>query len=277
MNGDKDITARLSEIGHAEDDAIDLAEAALLLAAFDAPADDIERGRAFVGDLAERARAAGAGAENTAADRVAALNGLLYGYYGFAGDEETREDDDNANLARVIARRRGLPVSLGILYIHAADALRWRAVGLSFPGHFLLRFDAGGDRLVIDPFNGGRTLDAAALRALLKQVTGLHAELKSDHYRPLSRREVLIRLENNLKVLAARRGDLERAAAVLRRMLLIAPKEWLLWYELGLMHARLGQVGQAIEALETFIAHSDTAEPLRRARTLLDRLRAQLN
>lgn len=277
MTGNHEITARLGDIGHADDTTIDLVEAGLLLAAWDARADEVERGHAFAEELTEQARALGADVGKAARDRVAALNGLLFTHYGFKGDVEEYDNDDNANLARVIIRRRGLPVSLGILYIHAADALRWDAEGLSFPGHFLLRVHAGGDRLVVDPFNGGRVLDAPDLRALLKQVAGIHAELKSEHYRSLSRRDVLLRLQNNLKLRAAKRGDLRRAAAVLERMVLIAPREWLLWYELGLMHARLGHVVQAIEALETFVTHSEGAEPLHRARTLLDQLRAQLN
>lgn len=248
----------------------------MLLGADEVCADEIERGRAFACALAEQAHVFGAGTEDTARDRVTALNGLLFAHFGFRGDAECT-DDDNANLARVISRRRGLPVSLGILYLHAADVLHWEAVGLSFPGHFLLRLDAGGNRLIVDPFNGGRVLEAPDLRALLKQMTGMNAELKSEHYRPLSRRGVLLRLQNNLKLRAARRGDLERAAHMLERMVLIAPREWLLWYELGLMRVRLGHIVQAIDALEIFVAHSRCPTSLRRARTLLERLRAPLN
>src|SRR3546814_18868046 len=78
----------------------------------------------------------------------------------------------NADMMRVIDRRRGLPVALGILYLHGARAQGWPICGLNFPGHFLLRLDLGAERTIIDPFHGGETRDAAALRALLKTMAG---------------------------------------------------------------------------------------------------------
>src|SRR3546814_19645894 len=78
----------------------------------------------------------------------------------------------NANLRRVSDRRRGLPVALGILYLHGARAQGWAICGLNFPGHFLLRLDLGAERSIIAPFNGGQPRDAVALRALLKGKTG---------------------------------------------------------------------------------------------------------
>src|SRR3546814_10733859 len=103
----------------------------------------------------------------------------------------------NADMTRVIDRRRGLPVSLGILYLHGARAQGWPICGLNFPGHFLLRLDLGAQRSIIDPFNGGETRDAAALRALLKTMAGEAAELPPEHTRPVRCRDDLLRLQHN--------------------------------------------------------------------------------
>lgn len=88
---------------------------------------------------------------------------------GYAGDVLTYDDLQNANLIRVIDRRKGLPVALGILWIHAARARGWRADGLAFPGHFLVRLE---HRVIVDPFNEGRLCDAAFLRRLLRATAG---------------------------------------------------------------------------------------------------------
>jgi regulator of sirC expression with transglutaminase-like and TPR domain len=72
---------------------------------------------------------------------------------------------------RVIDRRKGLPVTLGILYLHAARAQGWSIVGLSFPGHFLLRIDHKGARAIIDPFNDGQRHDAGAMRGSITRAS----------------------------------------------------------------------------------------------------------
>src|SRR5258708_36332460 len=100
---------------------------------------------------------------------------------------------------RVIDRRKGLPVALGILYIHAARAQGWDMAGLAFPGHFLVRLQDAGTRLILDPFHGGKPREAAELRDLLKAITGNEAGLTPAHYAPVSDRDGLLRLQNNPK------------------------------------------------------------------------------
>src|SRR5205807_7322353 len=87
-------------------------------------------------------------------DRVRAVNEIVLLKYGYSGDELTYDDLQNANLIRVVDRRKGLPVALGILYLHAARAHGWDSVGLGFPGHFLIRLGEGAERLILDPFHG---------------------------------------------------------------------------------------------------------------------------
>ena len=136
------------------------------------------------GDLAARARA---------------LNEIILLKHGYSGDELTYDDVQNANLIRVVDRRKGLPVALGILYLHAARAQGWDSVGLAFPGHFLIRLSDGPERLIIDPFHGGRICDAASLRELLKAMAGQDVELTPRITRRCPDRDVLLRLQNNIK------------------------------------------------------------------------------
>src|SRR3546814_6699790 len=127
----------------------------------------------------------------------------------------------NANLMRVIDRRRGLPVALGILYLHGARAQGCAICGLNFPGHFLLRLDLGAERSIIDPFNGGQPRDAVELRALLKGMAGENAELRPEHTRPVGCRDVLLSLQNNIKMRYVQEEGSVEDLAILENMLMM--------------------------------------------------------
>lgn len=247
-----ELRARLTAIGQLDDDAVPAAEAALLLAALARPGRPVDPYRrhldALAGALMERA-----GAARTPDARADLLREVLNGRFGYEGDADTYEDLDNADLMRVIDRRRGLPVALGILYLHVARAAGWGLTGLNFPGHFLVRLEYQGDRLILDPFAGGATVDPVGLRERLKAVAGPAAELEPVHYAEASAREVVLRLQNNLKMRHLSSGRAETALAVLDGMLLVAPERPALWRECGLLSAHVGQASRAVQAFETLL------------------------
>jgi regulator of sirC expression with transglutaminase-like and TPR domain len=276
--GRDEIEAALRRVGARPDDAMELAPTALLLAALDRPRVALGRYRDHLAELAhDTADAATVGDDKTIAGRIRALNDTLVAKHGYAGDDLTYDDLQNANLMRVIDRRRGLPVALGILYIHAARAQGWEVAGLHFPGHFMIRLDLGGERAVLDPFNGGVERDVPELRALLKAAAGAEAELRPEHYAPASNREVLLRLQNNLKLRLLKSGDAERALAVIERTLLFAPGCIDLWREAALVHAHLDNLGAAVGALERFLDLSEDGQARHRAATLLQQIKARLH
>ena len=275
-----DLETRLRSIGGQDDAGIDVAEAALLLAALERPQVSLERYRHHLSllsrDIAELAQRQGAA--SALAARIAVLNAVLVERYGYRGDSETYEDMVNANLMRVIDRRRGLPVALGILYLHGARAQGWQICGLNFPGHFLLRLDLGAERAIIDPFHGGEPRDAAALRALLKAMAGADAELRPEHTQPVGCRDVLLRLQNNIKLRLVQEERSADALAVLESMLMIAPERAGLWREAGILHSHLDNMRAAILAFEHYLELAAPGEPGRQdIAELLRQLRHQLN
>src|ERR1700722_813923 len=130
--------AFLPAAGRLPDGERPVAEAALALAARERPRAAIAQYREHLALLVRGVRDAAARAQDLA-DCVAAFNRVIYGRYGYAGDTITYEDPQNADLMRVVDRRKGLPVALGILAIHVARAQGWQMAGLAFPGHFLVR------------------------------------------------------------------------------------------------------------------------------------------
>lgn len=266
--------AILRAAGASPDDGMPIARVALALAAVDRPLVPRERYEEHLELLATDVAQAAANAE-TVAGCVAALNEVLYDAYGYHGDRRTYDDLQNANLMRVIDRRRGLPVALGILCIHAARAQGWSATGLRFPNHFLLRIGHAGQFAILDPFERGAECDASDLRELLRQRGDDDAELMQEHYAPATDREVLLRLQNNIKMRQMQRGNLRAAVATTETMLMVAPDNKLLWREKGLLDAEIGRIDHAVAALEEYIARETLDGPRHDAAILLQQLRGR--
>ncbi len=274
MGDTEAIETALKALGAAPDDGLDIAEAALLLAALDRPAIDLMPYRRHLGDIAAALSRVDAGPE--VAPRAMALAGVICVEFGYRGDTETYDDPQNADLIRVIDRRMGLPVALGILYIYAAKAQAWPVSGLDFPGHFLIRLEGEDGGLVLDPFHGGRIAAPPEMQDLLRRMGG-GEDVRPEHMRPMSAREVLLRLQNNIKGRAWRAGDLERTAETLRRMLLVAPNFAAAWRELGVVEGKLGRIRQAIAATERFLMLAGDEAASLEAEAFLRHIRLQLN
>ena len=240
----------------------DIGEAALLLGSFDRPGVPLDRYRAHFDELAEAARTP---------DRLASTLG---GAFGYTGDRATYDDLQNANLLRVIDRRKGLPVALGILYMAVGRRLGAHVEGLDFPGHFLIRVDR---TKIVDPFERGAKRDPPALRRMLKAAYGPAAELETAHFRPATDCGVLLRLQNNIRLRLARRRQFEAALAVLERMTWIAPDLPDLVRERAMLEAALGRFKGAVESLERYIAMEPADGPRLEAAVLIQRFRARLN
>ncbi|HTZ78001.1 MAG TPA: transglutaminase-like domain-containing protein [Stellaceae bacterium] len=244
--------AYLKALASLDDEALPIGTAALALASLDRPRVDLERYHRHLWVLARDLGEAAAGISSMR-ERAAALASVILEAHRYTGDSLTYDDLQNANLMRVIDRRKGLPVALGILYLHAGRAQGWRMAGLAFPGHFLVSLDAPDGHAILDPFNGGSTQSAATLRELLKRVGGAERELAPTDYRPVSDREVLLRLQNNLKRRLLENRQAEAALVVIDTMLLFAPDRAELLREHGMVNAALGNLGAARDSLERSI------------------------
>ena len=267
----------LRRVGEQPDDEIDLAEAALALGVLELPGTPLDGYRrhlaAIVDDLAQRVNAQADSLET----RIALLHEVIIERHGYSGDHDTYDDLQNANMLRVIDRRRGLPVAIGILFMHAARSQNWPIMGLNFPGHFLVRMDVDGARAILDPFNEGQVRTAVDLRDLLKATAGSAAELEPGHYQPVSNRDVLLRLQNNIKLRHLSGHDVPKALEVLEAMRLFAPEEPSLWRETGLLEAHAGNLRDAIAALETFMELTDSDRHRHQTASLIQQLKNRLN
>ena len=273
------VEAELRQIAGLSDGSIDLAPAALALAALERP--DSPRDR-YLHHLSLLARDTGdlvAGSQRATvlSSRAESLRQVIVERYGYQGDRESYDDLENANLMRVIDRRRGLPVTLGILYLHCARSQGWSAEGLNFPGHFLVRLEFDGARLILDPFDRGAVRGPEDLRAIIKQVAGEKAEIQPHHTEPVGNRAILLRVQNNIKMRLLRNQRTEQALGALEAMLMIAPDQAVLWHEAGVLNAELDNLRAAMISLQQAIDLSRDPAIQHRCRTLLAQLKSRLN
>lgn len=238
----------LRRLGESGEGPYDIALAALVLGSLDHSDLALEPFESHLAEMAEQARLASRLAVR-AEDGARGLTELLAGRYGYDGDRLAYDDPQNANLISVIERRRGMPVALGILYIHAARAAGFEASGLNTPGHFLLQIGLKGSAILMDPFNGGGALERERFGAPTRTRGAGAAEEHA--LQPVADAEVLLRLQNNLKVRAVQQGDGARAIEIAQRMVLLAPKRPELWLDLAHLNEEQGALGAARKAYET--------------------------
>lgn len=272
----------LRRIGEGADEAIDLAEIALLCAAHERRNLDLGPSRQHLAAIAAEMKNAAALDSLRATDDgldacCDALRYVMVEKFGYRGDEETYDDLRNADLTEVIQRRRGLPVALSILYMHAARSLGWRIEGLNFPGHFVIRLYGDRQAVIVDPFAGGVARSIQDLRQLLKAQSNDKTELKPDHFAALENRQILIRLQNNIKVRRIQEGDLKGAERALQRMLWIAPGQAELWRESGILNIRLDNLLAARRSLTRYLELAENDQQRQRAARLLQELGQQLH
>lgn len=207
-----------------------------------------------------------------------ALGGMLACRHDYNGDYETYDDLRNVNLIHVTERRRGMPIGLGIIWLHCAEVAGWDCYGINFPSHFILGLEGDDGQAVLDVFAGGRVIDAEDLDAMLDG-------LGDDRPRPprpaltdrMGKRDVLIRLQRNIAYRREGAGDLPGALTCIEDMLRIAPSDITLWQQSVVLNQKLGQIAAAVRCMERVVALIPPGEDADRARAAMRRLRGSLN
>lgn len=275
MNSPKDAISILRCAGEQGDDSLDLAEIALALAALENPQASLTPYRDHLAALVEQVRAEGP--VSRLDDRLRILRRVLVVQYKYHGDEDSYDDPHGANLMRVIDRRRGLPVALGIIYLHVAGKLGWPMTALNFPGAFLVRLSAADGRAVLDPFRAGKTCSPEDLQEMLPMNSHDELERPPAFGVPVSKRDVLLRLQNNIKRRQLGLDNLDAAINTLQSMVLFAPRRHEVWRELGYLQAERGHLRSAITALEVVCDLTGDVMQAQQTETVLGQLRRQLN
>lgn len=157
--------------------------------------------------------------------RLRMLNHFFFGELGFHGAVDDYQAASNSYLHRVIARRRGIPITLSLLYLELGESVGLGLQGVSFPGHFLVKLPRHEGALIVDVFGGGSTLSAGDLRARLRAaMPHLTDQALAPHLRAATRRDILARLLRNLKAIHWQAQDWPAALEVMNRLIAVIPE-----------------------------------------------------
>lgn len=194
-----------------------------------------------------------------------ALRTVLAVEEGFEGETESYYNPENSLLDSVLERRRGLPITLSVVYLEVARRLGEPLVAVGMPGHFLVRYDD----MLLDPFHGGRLVTEEECQRMLDAIYHGNLPLREEMLRPTSDREVLARVMANLKAAFARLGRLQEAARVCDRLLQLNPFAFEEHRDRGLLRMRLGDFGGGREDIRRYLQAMPKAPDADRLRALL--------
>ncbi len=256
---------RFTEQVRAPEDRIDVAEAALWIAAEAVPHLDVE---GYLDVLDRLARGAVRGVEAASGERarIEALNRYLFVECGFHGNRDDYYDPRNSYLNDVLDRRTGIPITLSLVYVEVAQRLGLHATGVAFPGHFLAKV-VGAEEVVVDAF-AGRVLGAEECGERLRAALGPDARFDRTWLRAARPHEILARMLRNLKQIHMAREEWDDALACCDRALLMAPDDPLELRDRGLVYAELECFRAAADDLERFLTlapRHESADEVRRS------------
>ncbi len=245
---------------------INLARAALYVAAEQEPDLDVVAYLGHIALLSNAARKMLPG-RHSVYDAIHTINELMYKVEGFKGNRENYYDPKNCLLNYVIDDKRGIPITLSIIYSEIARRLGHNLRGVGMPGHYLLAAGRGASEVFIDPFNNGGLLSRKECLGLAlrgnRVPKGRLAALASRLLPTSDKRSTLKRLLVNLKLMHIKRKESDSALKCAERIQLLDPRDWRNLSELARLQAEVGQYSRAVESFNTFLerapANTDTS------------------
>ncbi len=250
--------------------AIDLAEAALLIAKEEYPALEVAHYLSRLEDMAGDVR--GLVGEATDPHRlIASLNKYLFPQLGFHGNTEDYYDPRNSFLNDVLDRRTGIPITLSIVYMEVARRIGLPLRGVGMPGHFLVKYVGPDEEIVIDPFNGGAIVSPADCQRLIDRVYEGKLTFAPRFLAAVGTRQILFRMLNNLKGVYLTNQQYGKALSVVERVLILDPKAAHEVRDRGLLLCQLKRFPEAMLVLERYLRLMPAAED---AEVIRDHLRS---
>jgi regulator of sirC expression with transglutaminase-like and TPR domain len=245
------------------DEQFPLLEAAASIAQDEYPELDVQRVLGDVDHLLARLKRR-LPADAPPLHRLRMLSQFFFRDLGFGGNVNDYYDPDNSYLHAVLGTRRGIPISLAVLWMELAQGLGLAVRGVSFPGHCMLKVTLSKGLMVIDPCTG-KSLSREELGEWLepyKRRSGLVGEFDVPlglYLQAATPRDIIARMLRNLKEIHRTQKDWRRLIAVQDRLIVLLPEAWSEYRDRGLAHVGLGHAALALRDLETYLAHTEEA------------------
>jgi regulator of sirC expression with transglutaminase-like and TPR domain len=257
------------------EDKIELGRAALAIAVCEYPQLDFAHYLSRIDQLAVTAAARLSGHPN-AYRAIAALNSVLFEEHGFRGNRENYFDPRNSFLNEVLERKTGIPITLSVLYMEVAQRIGLSLEGVGFPGHFLVRYLGDDEEVVLDPFNRGEIRSRESLEEMLDKVYGREMPLDPSFLRPITNKQILRRMLNNLRMIYLRENAFLKVLPVMEQLVILDPASAEDIRERGAIYFKLECFKQALEDFQTYLRLAPFANDASEVRQEVESLRKQV-
>lgn len=246
------------------DEHFPLLEAAVSLAQDEYPELDVQQVLGDVDQLLARLKRR-VPPDAPAMQRLRALNQFFFQDLNFGGNVNDYYDPDNSFVHVLLKTRRGIPITLAVLWLELAQGMDLHARGLSFPGHFMVKVNLPKGQVVMDPFTG----QSLSREELSERLQPLHQrDARPDdmepplglYLQPAAPRDIMGRMLRNLKHIYRLQEDWARLIDVLNRLLVLYPRSWPEYRDRGLALAEQGQAQRAQADLEIYLARAEDAQ-----------------
>lgn len=262
------------EVAGLPDQDVDLARAALLIAATEYPNLDLDHELGILDSLSAGASQQ-LGEDRSPLFCINTLSVYLFDSVGFRGNLDDYDDPRNSFLNDVLRRRLGIPITLSLMFVEVGKRLGVPLQGVGMPGHFLLKH-RDEEHLFIDPFYRGVLLSEEECAQRLRQVTQANVPWDARFLRPVSNRDFIARMLRNLKGIYLRHEDHNRALSMIDRLIALQPQAGLERRDRGLVHYQLRQYEQALEDLQIYLDSAASNADTEAIEGLVSRLRGLL-
>jgi regulator of sirC expression with transglutaminase-like and TPR domain len=246
------VRANFVQMVNRPDEALELARVALLVAAESDLQVDIDGELRQLEGWAEELKSRLTPDLNNL-QKLARLRSFVFDDLGFRGDRRDYYSPSNSLLHEVMKRRRGIPLTLSIVFMELGWRIGIPFEGVAFPGHFLVRLPGEPRDLLLDPYKRGMMVHEEDCRQMLLESTGGRMSYDPALTASVSKRDVIVRLLHNLKGAYLRAGDDAQALAAVERLLVLAPDDPDEIRDRGLLLFRMGKYGRALDALNAYL------------------------
>ena len=269
----REVWNQFDRIVDAPDEEIDLARAALLIAATEYPALNVERELFRIDALAEGV--AHRLDDDSPLYQLNTLSEYMFDELKFAGNHTNYYDPRNSFLNDVMERRLGIPITLSLLYIEVGKRLGIPLLGIGMPAHFIVRHRDDPD-VFVDPFHGGILLSEDECAQRLKQATQGALAWEAQFLEPVSCHAFIARMLRNLKVVYLQRRNYERVLSTIDRLIALQPQEAVEFRDRGVVNYRLGNYADALEDLRLYVGSAAVVPDGATVRRLMEQIRGRL-
>jgi regulator of sirC expression with transglutaminase-like and TPR domain len=194
--------------------------------------------------------------------KLRVLNQFFFRDLGFGGNVNDYYDPENSFIHVLLRTRRGIPISVAVVWMELAQGLGLSVHGVGFPGHFMVKVNLPMGQAVIDPLSGQSLSreDLAERLEPFRRRSGSVDEFEVPlglYLQTLPPRDIMARMLRNLKEIYRTQEDWGRMLAIQQRLIILLPESWSEYRDRGLAHAELGNTEQAVADLECYLVHAE--------------------